>query len=203
MCDDPTSKYYELKAATYAGETLPLRLDDLWTALSKLLGPGACVLDLGCGAGRDLKELARRGFWVIGLDSSAPLSEIARQYSGQEVWVGDIRTFDFGIKKFDGIWAVASLLHIPRNQVSGVLDKLYEALRSSGILLTSMKKGAGNETAPDGRHFEFYQPKEWELMLSTAGFELEGRQESTVKHQSSSGDVRQIDWFVTVGRKKP
>ena len=201
MDDDFTKKFYELKAAKYAEETLPIRLDDLWNIFSAMLCPGAYVLDLGCGAGRDLKELARRGFCVIGLEYSVPLAELARQYSRQEVWVGDMRVFDLGVRKFDGIWAVASLLHIPRNEISGVLRNLYDALRSKGILLTSMKKGERNETAPDGRNFEFYQPQEWERMLKTVGFEIEGHQTSTEKRQTLSGDARQIDWFVTIARK--
>ncbi|HKZ02153.1 MAG TPA: class I SAM-dependent methyltransferase [Pyrinomonadaceae bacterium] len=203
MIEDSTKKFYELTAAKYAEETLPIRLDDLWNTFSTRLFPHASVLDLGCGGGRDLKELARRGLSVVGVEYSVPLAELARQYSRQEVWVGDMRVFDLGVGKFDGIWAVASLLHVPRNEIVGVLRKLYEALRSNGILLTSMKKGKGNETAPDGRYFEFYHPEEWELMLKTVGFDIEGQQVSTEKRQTVSGDARQIAWFVTIARNSP
>jgi SAM-dependent methyltransferase len=201
MNDDLTRVYYEQNASAYAGQTLPMRLDQMWSTFSNLLQPGAYVLDLGCGSGRDLKELALRGFRVIGLEYSQPLAELAQKYSREKVLVGDMRVFEFGVEKFDGIWAVASLLHIPRKEMSGLLRKLYDALQPKGILLTSMKNGEGIETAPDGRLFEFYQPHEWELMLKKAGFEVEGHQASTEKRQTASGNARQIEWFVSVARK--
>ena len=202
MGDDSTKKYYELQAAKYAEETLPFRLDTLWNTFSSIVSPGAYVLDLGCGSGRDLKELALRGFRVIGLEYSEPLAKIAQEYSRQKVLVGEMRVFDLGAMRFDGIWAVASLLHIPRTEVISVLKKLYEALRPKGILLTSMKKGYGNETSPNGRFFELYQPQEWEFMLKTAGFDVDGHKASTERRQSASGEARQIDWFVTIARKE-
>lgn len=203
MSHDSTKIFYEIQAVKYSEGTLPVRLEDLWKAFSSMLSPSSDVLDLGCGSGRDLKELARRGFCVVGLEYSRPLAELARQYSRQKVYFGDMRVFDLGENQFDGIWAVASLIHVPRIQIPGVLKKLYKALRSRGILLTSMQKGDGSQTSTDGRFFELYQPNDWELMLNKAGFEIEGRQTSTDNRQRVSGERRHIEWFVTIGRKDP
>ena len=200
---DLTKTFYELQAAKYAADTVKLRLDSLWDTFSSLLTPGADVLDLGCGSGRDLKELALRGFHVVGLEYSEALTKEAREYSHQKVQVGDMRVFDPGQSQFDGIWAVASLLHIRRVETPGVLKKLYNALRSDGILFTSMKKGYGNQTGTDGRLFELYQPQEWELVLKVAGFKVEEQQVSTETREIASGNTRQIEWFVTIARKRP
>ena len=199
---DSTKSYYESQAAKYAEETLSFRLDSLWDTFSSMLSPNAYILDLGCGSGRDLKELALRGFRVMGLEYSEPLAQLAREYSGQKVCIGDMRTFDLGVNQFDGIWAVASLLHVPRKHVLGVLEKLRDSLRSGGLLLTSMKRGVGHDTAPDGRTFELYQPEEWNRLLEAAAFEIEGLQESAEKRQTASGNARQIEWFVTIARKR-
>jgi SAM-dependent methyltransferase len=74
------------------------------------------------------------------------LAKLAREYSRQKIYVGDMRVFDLGLMRFDGIWAIASLLHIPRKEILKVLKKLYDVLRPKGILVTSMKSGDGNET---------------------------------------------------------
>ena len=201
MPNDSTKTYYEQNAEAYATQTLPARLDKIWDAFSALLVPGAYVLDLGCGSGRDLKELARRGLRVVGIDYSAKLADIARKYSGQEVRVADVRNYNFGEEQFDGIWAVASLLHVPRNEIAGVLGNLSQHLRSGGILLTSMKEGKEPEIGKDGRRFELYQQGDWETLLGDAGFTVEQRQQSTDRRYTNLGDEIQIKWFVTICRK--
>lgn len=201
MQTDTTKNFYEANAAKYAEETLSLRLDNLWEAFSKRLWRGAHVLDVGCGAGRDLKELTQRGFSVIGLEYSFPLAELAHRFSGQKVLMGDMRTFEFQAEQFDAIWAVASLLHVLRDDVMFVLRKFYTSLRPAGILLTSMQKGYGVQTREDGRQFQLYQPEEWEGLLRAAGFTIEERQESAVNVTNGSRGVRTIVWFATVARK--
>src|SRR5690349_15996317 len=104
-----TEAYYERCASTYAEKTLGLQLDELWEWFITLAPHGGYVLDLGCGSGRDLLALSRRGVRVLGLERSAALAAIAREYSGQDVRVGDMRTVEFAAASFDGIWAVASL----------------------------------------------------------------------------------------------
>jgi len=196
---DGTMSYYEQNALVYAERTGGVRLDALWKAFSGLLWPGAYVLDLGCGAGRDLKELSSRGFRVVGVDYSAPLAAIAREYSGQDVVVMDIRRLDFDPDVFDGIWAVASLLHVARGEVLSVLADLHRILRPAGILLTSMQRGEGQEISEDSRCFELYTREKWEIFLRAGGFEVDQVQETVVKSPTRRSEV---SWFVTIGRKR-
>src|SRR5262245_42693381 len=150
---DPTRDFYATNAAKYASATITHNLGALWNAFGALVPRGSLVLDFGCGSGRDLRELHRRGFRVIGVDYSPPLATMARSHSGQEVVLMDFRASPLTASTFDGIWAVASLLHVPRAQVLSVLGALNACLRAYGILLSSMQKGHGSETAADGRHF--------------------------------------------------
>lgn len=196
--NDPTKKYYVQNALTYAKRNLQIPTKELYVAFSAFLQPSARVLDIGCGAGRDLKELSQRGFCVLGVDYSTRLAKIARAYSKQDVIVADIRSLNLLEGEFDGIWAVASLFHIPRSEISQVLRQLYRFLRSGGVLLTSMQEGEGHEIAQDGRHFELYLPKEWETLLRTIGFKILQCQEGTRRDETGRGE---IIWFVTISRK--
>src|SRR3989442_12939005 len=87
---DATWQFYESHADVYAARTLQLSVEVLWTEVASRLKRGACILDVGCGAGRDLKELARRGLEPVGLDYSPALAAKAETHSGRPVRVGDV-----------------------------------------------------------------------------------------------------------------
>jgi SAM-dependent methyltransferase len=197
---DATKSFYTLHAEEYARTTQAIVLDKVWNAFCRCLKPGSRVLDLGCGGGRDLKYLSAKGYRVVGVDYSYPLAQTAHRYSGQDVVVADLRSLSFRRESFDGIWALASLLHLSRKEVPDVLNDLSRLLRVPGVLLTSMRRGHGRETATDGRVFELYQPSEWERLLHEAGFKVSERQESHEERPSGSGS-REIAWFVMVCRR--
>jgi SAM-dependent methyltransferase len=195
-----TKSFYEREAKAYATETQELPLDHLWDAFGKHLAPNASILDLGCGAGRDLKEFVRRGYQVVGVDYSAPLAEIAKRHSGQRVEVASFDEMQFDKNSFDGVWAVASLLHVPRKNVADILKKVHDILKPGGILLTSMQKGTGKQFSREARLFEMYGNDEWEAILGDAGLEVIEREE-TCTRLMTAGDDREITWIAHVCRK--
>jgi 2-polyprenyl-3-methyl-5-hydroxy-6-metoxy-1,4-benzoquinol methylase len=77
-----------------------------------LLKPGARILDAGCGSGRDLKAFSERGYQVVGLDASELMVRLAREHSDQQVHHLAFQEVTYK-EEFDGIWACASLLHVP------------------------------------------------------------------------------------------
>jgi SAM-dependent methyltransferase len=196
-----TKAFYDRHAIEYANDTQNQNLDELWELFAHHLQPNARVLDLGCGGGRDLKEFAKRGFETIGVDYSDALAEIARRYSGQPVEVVSFDEMVFEENTFDGIWAVASLLHVPRTKVDGVLKRLKEMLKPRGILLTSMQKGDGKQFASEGRLFELYDAEQWKAILESAGFETIENRESRVQLKTSSSE-REVAWLVNVCLRK-
>lgn len=197
-----TRAFYELDARRYANETQAYSLVPLWDSFSSLLPTAGHILDLGCGAGRDLKEFSCRGFRVLGVDYSSPLASIAEEFSQQEVRVCSFEEMDFAPACFDGIWAVASLLHVPRDAISPLLAKLHSLLRTDGVLLTSMQQGKQREFSDDGRMFELYEPLEWESLLDAAGFSVLQRQETVSRVGNRGTGQREIKWFVTICRKR-
>ena len=103
------------------------------------------LLDLGCGPGRDLKTLSELGHRAVGVDGSARFAEMARAYSGCEVWQQDFLKLDLPAGHFDGVYANASLFHVPSLALPRVLQALHAALKSNGVLFSSNPRGNNEE----------------------------------------------------------
>lgn len=194
---DRTLAFYTSRAQEYANGTKGLQLPDIIGLLAEHCPAGSRVLDLGSGSGRDLADLATRGYRVLGLDYNTPLAKIAQSYSRQEVVVGDFRSLPFRTDSFGVVWAIASLLHVPREECPGVLAEVNRVIQSHGFLLTSMQAGRGQEIAEDGRFYQLYGPQEWAQLLHAAGFAI--RSQSQSSHVCRRGGT--IDWCVTLARK--
>jgi SAM-dependent methyltransferase len=130
------------------------------------------ILDLGCGPGRDLKTFSALGHHAIGLDGSAEFVAMAAAYSGCEVWHQNF--FDLHLPKdyFDGIYANASLFHVPRSLLPEVLGKLHAALKSGGVLFSSNPRGNNEEGWNGARWGSFHDYPAWKAYLVGAGFTL-------------------------------
>lgn len=148
-----TLDYYRLHAHAYCDATLPLDLSPLHARFLAALPPGGLILDAGCGSGRDSKAFLFHGYRVHPFDACPELAALAAQHIGQPVAV---RTFaDVNeVACYDGIWACASLLHLPPDEIPPALGLLWSALKPGGTLFVSFKHGAG-EAEIDGRHFTY------------------------------------------------
>lgn len=166
-----TMRFYNAEAHRYAEQTRVVDLRRLYDSFLSLLPPGAIILDVGCGGGRDLEAFKRRGFRAVGLEPAEKLAEIAREESGCEVIVGKIEELDRP-GEFDGAWACASLLHLPRHRLSLALERIEAALKRNGSMFLSLQHGVGEFTAPDGRFYVLYQPDAIAQAVSAAGFEV-------------------------------
>jgi SAM-dependent methyltransferase len=141
---DPTVAYYEANAKRFARETLGLRMDGLYEPFLALVPPGGSILDAGCGPGRDALAFLSRGYQVTAFDVSPEMVRLARELTGLEVAV--LRLQDVAFEEgFDGIWACASLLHVPQREISDVLSRLGKALRPGGACYMSFKVGEAEE----------------------------------------------------------
>jgi len=129
------------------------------------------ILDLGCGPGRDLITFKKMGHRPIGLDGSEAFCKMAQQVSGCQVLHQSFLNLNLPQASFDGIFANASLFHVPSQELAGVLAKLHGALREGGILFTSNPRGSGEGWQGDryGNYMEFEQSS---ACLQQAGFEV-------------------------------
>jgi SAM-dependent methyltransferase len=130
----------------------------------------AKILDLGCGPGRDLITFRDRGHVPIGLDGSKAFCEMARRVSGQEVLCQDFIALNLEANVFDGIFANATLFHIPMCEIERVLGELFMALKPGGVLFSSNPRGPNIEEINGERYGAYYDLENWRLLLRTAGF---------------------------------
>jgi SAM-dependent methyltransferase len=139
--------------------------------LDALVAPApAAILDLGCGPGRDLKTLSALGHRAVGLDGSAEFVAMARTYSGCEVWQQNFLELDLPPAAFDGVYANASLFHVPRAFLPKVLGELCATLKPGGVLFSSNPRGANEEGWNGPRYGSFHDYPAWERYVVAAGF---------------------------------
>jgi SAM-dependent methyltransferase len=132
------------------------------------------ILDFGCGPGRDLKMFADLGHKAIGLEGAAHFAEMARAYSGCAVWQQDFLHLDLPNQYFDGIFANASLFHVPGQELPRVLRDLRATLKPGGVLFTSNPRGQNTENWNGERYGAYHDLEHWRDYLNAAGFvELE------------------------------
>ena len=136
--------------------------------------PPLRILDLGCGPGRDLAAFRALGHEPIGLEGSPPLAAMARRHSGCDVWEQDFLALKLPSSHFDGIFANASLFHVPRQELPRVLSELRAALKPAGVLFASNPRGNNEEGWVGGRYGAYHDIESWREFLRAAAFaELE------------------------------
>lgn len=137
---DTTMKYYQQNASTFVEETVSANMHDAQARFLRMLPSHAYILDFGCGSGRDAKAFLEQGYRVDAIDGSAELCRRASDLIGQPVKQMLFEDLS-AVEQYDGIWACASILHLPRKELMCVLQKISDALKSGGILYTSFKYG--------------------------------------------------------------
>jgi SAM-dependent methyltransferase len=151
---DPTVAYYDAHAEKYVRDTLGVDMAPLYEPFLTLVQVGGHILDVGCGSGRDALAFQRRGFRVTAIDASSEIARLASERTGQAVEVLRAQDLTYD-NSFDGIWACASLLHVPSGEMDNVFARLTRALRPGGICYMSFKLGEF-EKVRNGRLFNDY-----------------------------------------------
>ena len=136
--------------------------------------PPLTILDFGCGPGRDLRAFTALGHRAVGLEGTPRFVAMAREDSGCEVWHQDFLSLDLPAGVFDGIFANASLFHVPSRALPQVLGQLRNTLKPGGVLFSSIPRG-DNEEGWNGERYAVYHDLDgWRRHLGAAGFvELE------------------------------
>ena len=165
--------------------------------LSHIEGPVPfTILDFGCGPGRDLKTIAKLGHRVVGLEGSARFGEMARAYSGCEVWHQDFLKLDLPAHTFDGIFANASLFHVPKQELPRVLGELHATIKPSGVLFSSNPRGDNQEGWSGNRYSAYHDLENWRELMTAAGFI-----ELTHYYRPPGLPREQQPWLASVWRK--
>lgn len=169
---DDTVAYYDRNAERFAADTGRLDMSALHERFLRHMPAGGRILDAGCGVGRDALAFAERGYSVVAFDASAEMVRLARERTAGRAEILQMRFEDVAWRKeFDGIWACASLLHVPETELPAVARRLASALRPGGVIYMSFKYGAGERVA-EGRQFTDHTEETLRAALARAGLTI-------------------------------
>jgi SAM-dependent methyltransferase len=193
-----TLDHYESGAASFWEGTRDHDVSQNIDALLAALGgePKRRILDFGCGPGRDLRELQRRGHEVVGLDGCEAFVRMAREHSGATVYHQSFLALELPAAHFDGVFANASLFHVPTQELPRVLGQLWACLVPGGVLLSSNPRGDNREGYSGARYGAYHDEQRWQRACEAAGFEL-------ISHYYRPAGLPRDKqpWLVTVWRK--
>ena len=179
IADAETLEVYAREAATYAQRAKPDRIGGFLAPFMALLPAGGVVLDLGCGSGWAAALLETSGFDVHALDASPEFAALAQAKVRRPVRVMSFEGVE-DVAMFDGIWASASLLHVPKAELPGLFVRLARALKPGGLLMATFKAGEGEARDKLGRFYSYFSLDELErLVRDTPGLAWEGHLAST------------------------
>jgi SAM-dependent methyltransferase len=167
-----TLAHYDATAADFRDGT---REHDVSQNVAALLDaiegpPPFTILDLGCGPGRDLQAFRARGHVAVGLDGAAAFVAMARAATGCEVLQQDFLALDLPAARFDGVFANASLFHVPSHELPRVLRELWAALKPRGVLFASNPRGTNDEGWQGDRYGVWHDLPRWRAYCTAAGF---------------------------------
>ena len=154
------------------------------------------ILDLGCGPGRDLRAFTERGHVAIGVDGAARFVEMARAYSGCEVWHQNLLALRLPENSFDGVYANASLFHVPTRELPRVLRELHATLVDGGVLFASNPRGRNEEGWNRERYGAYWDLETWRQHVLRAGFD-----ELAHYYRPAGAPRDRQPWLATVWRK--
>ena len=168
----PTIHSYNDEADSFWEGTRDHDVSQNIAALVRALGPGGPhrILDFGCGPGRDLAAWRALGHEPVGVDGSANFCEMARNHSGCEVLRQNFLSLDLPAEHFDGVFANASLFHVPATALPRVLSDLFATLKPGGALFSSNPWGENVEGWNGSRYGRYHDIEAWTDFLANAGF---------------------------------
>jgi SAM-dependent methyltransferase len=194
-----TLAHYEERAAQFWEGTRDHDVrQNIEALLRHIAGPPPFrILDLGCGPGRDLATFRALGHEPVGLDGSQAFAAMARTHAGCEVWHQDFLALDLPVHHFDGVFANASLFHVPRQALPRVLGQLHATLKPLGVLFASNPRGNNEEGWNGSRYGVYHDLEAWRGFLQAAGF-------SELEHYYRPPGLprEQQPWLASVWRKE-
>ena len=168
---DETVAYYDQNATIFVEATINIDVSELYKPFEELLHPGAKILDLGCGSGRDSKYFVQHGYNVVAMDPSTVMCEQTKSYACVPVYKLKAEEMQFS-DEFDAVWACASLVHVAKETQEKTMKLISDALKMGGFCYCSWKYG-NRDQSDNGRHFTDYTEKSINELIEKVGvFEI-------------------------------
>lgn len=163
--NDNTIKFYNENAKKYYEDTKNGDMKNIYGNFLENIKNGGSILDLGCGSGRDSLYFINEGYKVTSVDGSINLALEAEKLTGQRVIVSMFEELHLE-EQFNGIWACASLLHVKRENIIDVINRLSLNLKDDGVFYMSFKYGENEFIDEKGRYFNNYTKETFLNMIN-------------------------------------
>jgi SAM-dependent methyltransferase len=193
-----TLAHYDVNAVSFEAGTRSHDVTQNYEALLRAVEgpPPFTLLDFGCGPGRDLAYFKSLGHEAVGLDGAERFVEMARQATGCEVLHQNFLRLSLPAGRFHGVFANASLFHVPAQELPRVLGELRDALRPRGVLFCSNPRGNDAEGFSGERYGSYHGLEAWRGYVTSAGFE-----EIEHYYRPAGRPREEQPWLATVWRK--
>lgn len=195
--DERTHQFYQREAPRYTLSGRQSHARDLDAFLDRLT-PGARVLELGCGAGKDSARIAARGFALDATDGSLAMVQKARERTDLPVRVMAFHELD-AREDYDAVWAHASLHHQPWAGLPDVFARIARALRGGGWFYANYKLGDGETRDDYGRLYNFPPRADLLALYDTGAWDLPDIRD----YRDGGLDKVMRDWIAITARKRP
>ncbi len=167
---DKNVEYYNKNADSFFDGSVNADMSEVRQRFLSYIPDGGEILDAGCGSGRDSKAFLDAGYDIVSFDASEEMCKRASDYIGREVM--NLRFENISFKhEFDGIWACATLLHVPMDELPDIMKKMHVALKEHGVIYASFKYGEGT-TIRGERQFSNFTEKSIVPIFEAAGFDI-------------------------------
>lgn len=196
MTDSITLAFYAAEAARYSARISTATDRDLLAFLAQLPTQGR-ILELGCGSGRDAAMMLAQGYLVEPTDGSPEMASQAEARLGCTVRVLPFQQLD-AVAAYDGIWANACLLHVPRADLTDVLARVHRALAPDGLFYASYKAGHAEGRDQFGRYYNHLSADELAATYRNAA----AWQDVTIAESAGTGyDNEPTRWLTVLARR--
>lgn len=165
-------QFYNDNANFYINSIESADISEQLQSFLKYMPEGGKILDGGCGTGRDSLHMLKQGYNVTAFDASEKMAEIAAKNTGLGISVTTFEKIELPKNYFDGIWCMSSLLHVHRDDMSSVLNKLYDSLKHSGYLYCTYKLRSF-DFEENGRCFTCYDEQGFRDLIKETKFSIE------------------------------
>ena len=164
------SKYYNEHSKDFIENTINCDMSVQYNFFEKYLNNPKTILDLGFGSGRDSLYFMNKGYTVYSLDPTEEFCKNGKRIGLKNVYQLTAQEMQFE-NLFDGIWACASLLHVPSKELNDVFKKCYKSLKNDGIMYCSFKYGEF-EGERNGREFTDLNEELFNQYINNTGFKV-------------------------------
>ena len=191
-----TLTYYENNAEYLSQRYESAMVDNIHALLLKTFPITSRLLEIGCGSGRDASFMYQNGYDILALDGSVEMiAEAKRCHPELTAQLDVVRIPDqlyFEPSSFDGVYSIATLMHLDKDAINHTIEKIELILKPRGKFLfsVSIQRDDVDEQGKDekGRHFTDMSELEWVKCCEEYGLQLE--------HSEITGDGLNRDGIV-------